>query len=71
VKERAPEALRSAAPARGYYTILLGVALMIGGILAPMCLSGLAGNTQFAVASGALFGGVVLVVVGFLQSTRR
>jgi hypothetical protein len=56
---------------RGYRTILLGVALMIGGILGSMLFSSLEGYAPIAIAGGAVFSGVVLVVVGFLQSTRR
>jgi hypothetical protein len=56
--------------AKGYWTVLAGVALMIGGILGSMCFAGWAGNGQLVVAGAAISGGVVLVVVGFLQERR-
>lgn len=73
-KERATrpkgEQPSAAAAAKGYWSVLAGVALMMGGILGSMCFTGWAGNGQFVAAGGAIFGGVVLVVVGVLQSRR-
>lgn len=66
-RKRAEPSKEPPAP-RGYLTVLLGVALMIGGILGSMCFTGVAGNWKFYAAGGAIFGGVVLVVVGFMQS---
>ena len=65
------EQRRESAAAGGYQTVLLGVTLMIGGILGSMCCTGLTGGKQLMVAAGAISCGVLLVVVGFMQSTRR
>lgn len=45
--------------------------MMIGGILGSMCLGGVGGVNQLVAAGAAIFAGVVLVGVGFMQSVRR
>jgi hypothetical protein len=61
----------SATAAKGYHVTLLGVALMICGILGSIIFSGAGLNGPLLAAVGAIFGGTVLVVVGFIYSTRR
>jgi hypothetical protein len=61
----------AAGAARGYHTTLLGVAMMVCGILGSIVFSGAGVNGLLVTAGGAILGGVVLVAVGFLQSTRR
>jgi hypothetical protein len=65
------EQQKDAKAPRGYQTTLLGVAMMISGILGSIVFSGAGVNGQLLVAGGLILGGVVLVVVGFLQSTWR
>ena len=45
------EQQKEATATKGYQTVLLGVAMMIGGILGSMCCTGLAGNGQIVLVS--------------------
>lgn len=59
---------------QGLQTVALGFAVLVGGLMFSMCCTGLAmgaGTGRFVVATGAIFGGVAIIIGGMLQSARR
>ncbi len=62
--------IRESQSREGLHLALMGFAVLVGGLLSTICCTAAAGAGQLVIASGAILGGVSMIVAGFVRNAR-